>query len=290
MRSIPIDATPRPHSLFVRHARGTLLLAVAWGTGAVGGACDGPHGGTGNTGPLGIEGATCARSADCQAPLQCIDEECSTVDAESDATDARASSDASDTSATSTPEVTGTSSLTGVWTRAACETGPNPNCLDRSIDGLPDSAEFGWCGYEGYTCNACPHGFRDVQGSYRLMMADETGLPNPTLPDPATDIAERLLIDGNTFDDEIHDIRGGRDTHVRGWFFCADSAEDPRQRIFWVPQAPSTQPVYDSGLIEAGLNDAISIAYLEGQTTFTATYCRIGTPYRGLPCNDSIAR
>jgi hypothetical protein len=216
-------------------------------------------------------------------------------------TDTTDTTQPSDTNDTTQP---GVSALTGVNTNVTVTTPtPNASCAANEVDTGTHGAKYPWggltAGSTSFTCNKCPGGLQDFQGSFRAhgYAADETTPDYDKGNNAATGDAEVLLIDGNTWYSKFYDKQSDTTQETRGFFMCSQQPEHPNEHLFWVV----TEVVDDGGSgLEAGdvlRTDVIlsqgadrKLIYwmddLVGQTYVQIGYCKIGTESGGKTCND----
>ena len=195
----------------------------------------------------------------------------------------------------------GKSPLTGVQTNVTkTEPTPNPECA--AADVIPGSgAKYPWGGFAAggttYTCNACPNGHGDMQGSYRFHGFDDGreqvdySYPNPT------EYKEVVKIDGNTFYTAVEDnIEGHSAYYTRGWYFCSQPPENGSKHLFWVsldsddPTQKTSVAETDPILSDGPDNTRLFFYDQIGGTTGTARlYCKIGSERDGQTCTDPFA-
>lgn len=206
-----------------------------------------------------------------------------------------------DTSDTIEP---GTSPLTGVHTNVT-KTAPTPNPQCAAADVIPGSgAKYPWGGFsvggKTYTCDACPNGHGDMQGSYRFHGYDDgnaTERVDYSYPDPA-EYKEVVKIDGNTFYTAVEDnIEGHSAYYTRGWYFCTQPPENGSKHIFWVSldsddPAQRTSVSETDPILSDGPNNTLLFFYDEvgGSTGTVRLYCRIGSQRDGQTCTDPFAQ
>lgn len=206
-----------------------------------------------------------------------------------------------DTTDTTQP---GVSALTGVNTNVTV-TPPTPNasCDASEVDTGTHGSTYPWgglsAGGSSYTCNKCPSGLQDFQGSFRAhgYAEDETTPDYDKGNSAATGDAEILFIDGNTWYSKLYLKDGDITEEKRGYFFCSQQPEHPNEHLFWV----ITEVVDDGGSgLEAGdvlRTDVIlsqgtdrKLIYwfrdLTGQLYDQFGYCKIGTQAEGKTCNN----
>lgn len=231
-------------------------------------------------------------------PLVACDSDDGEKDTTSDTTD---TSQPGDTTDTTQP---GVSALTGVNTNVTVTTPtPNASCNAGAVDTGTHGAKYPWggltAGDKNYTCNKCPGGLQDFQGSFRAhgYAADETTPDYDKGNSAATGDAEILFIDGNTWYSKFYDKQSNTTQETRGYFVCTQQPEHPNEHLFWVV----TEVVDDGGSgLEAGdilRTDVIlsqgsdrKLIYwfddLVGQTYVQIGYCKIGTAAEGKTCNN----
>ncbi len=184
----------------------------------------------------------------------------------------------------------------------------NPGCLPAG--GSTNGTVIPWTGFihDGttYTCNACPNGDPEIQGTWRFVHD----------PDDPTKIGEdgaleTVKFDGNTFTIRSYakDDKGKMATSVkRGWYFCGLKPEFPNEMKGFVTTDVQTDgfcegPVgacWEPGLIFTGYtlgNGGGGLLwdwFYDFVTDSTSTdadqpYCRIGTFVGEHPCEDPFA-
>ncbi|MCC6619713.1 MAG: hypothetical protein IT385_00570 [Deltaproteobacteria bacterium] len=210
------------------------------------------------------------------------------------------------TTDTSTDTTPGVSPVTGVNTNLNI-TNPNPTnsgCDGSTAQTNTTGAKYPWGGLTvsgtNYTCNGCPFGYGVAQGMYRLHgFADENGDPcNPedagceadyTTPDAATDLAEILYFDGNTWYSKYKDVKaaGGPQTvESRGYYFCSMKPENPNAHVFWYTTDAEPEGTLGANTGDIKRSDVILgtaanllIFWFDGLTGETGNqykYCRLG--------------
>ena len=205
---------------------------------------------------------------------------------------------------TDTGEVAaGTSPLTGVNTNVTV-TEPTPNAACATADhpsAATGGAEYPWggltVGTTAYTCNGCPDGLPELQGSWRLHgfqdpPNDET--PDYNYPDPATKGAFELLVDGNTFMVRDSDPSAGTDVVSRGWYFCSQKPENDHKYLYWVDLGKSGADAITrtDTVLTDGTNNLLLFFFanaVSGTESLPYPLCRLGTTRNGQTCDDPFA-
>ena len=197
----------------------------------------------------------------------------------------------------------GVSPITGVNTSVPYTTPtPNAGCDPTEVDHGTYGAVYPWGGYTHwdtghtrFTCNQCPGGRAAIQGRYQLIGRGDGGEGefDPDFP-LASDEIESLYVDGNTFYVHWRDTRNGDEYEWRGYYFCSQKPENPKERIVWVPTevvqaGPSDNQVVvgkgdvsDPQLTSQEISGAAYLFYFDdgaliGGTGVGYEYCRWGT-------------
>ncbi len=199
------------------------------------------------------------------------------------------------TQETSTP---GVSPLTGVNTAVSGITEPerNAGCDDNKVLSA-SGAKYPWGGATingtTYTCNGCPNGHPDIQGTFRGFgfEPDEETSDYSKGADASSDDADLLVVDGNTWYSEIFDIQTGTTQIARGWYFCSQKPEHPNEHVFWTTTAGDEGPgsVSRSNVVLAQGNNQILMEWfyeLTGQQYTQIAYCRVGSTLGDQVCNN----
>ncbi|MFO0747625.1 MAG: hypothetical protein U1F43_18445 [Myxococcota bacterium] len=202
------------------------------------------------------------------------------------------------TTDTSTTDTTGgnTSAVTGVTKPANPKAEPTPNAGCATSDNLSYEATAGFTyPWEGatvdgttYTCDGCKTGDSKLQGQWRVhgfVNADGTGDMDYDFPDPATDYAETLFVDGNTWVSHIKDVKASSEGTVRGFYFCSQKPEMATQHLFWIVTASddADKPVgyvFETDVVLSAGGDNLILDWYDepgsvGNQDFQ--YCRLGT-------------
>lgn len=144
-----------------------------------------------------------------------------------------------DTTTGDTNVPAGTSALTGVNTNVTV-TAPTRNaaCDNGEVDNANHGAKYPWggltVGTTNYTCNACPGGLEALQGQWRFFLFDNDDNEDYTSP-AASDYAEVVYIDGNTWYTKIYDSQASPKTvEARGYYACLQQPEHPNKHLLWV--------------------------------------------------------
>lgn len=198
---------------------------------------------------------------------------------------------------TTTP---GTSAITGVSTDGVSCTEPTfaQGCTGAGPNAATSGFSYPWCGLDtgvdDYTCQGCPNGIINFQGTYRAIK-DGTASP-PELD--FEDYKETVAIDGNTFALKILDDNGDL-SEAKGWILCTETPENNAREIFWVQvDGHSPSGSWKAGAIERTANvivtgtDAAVIYWyddLTGEANVSQEYCRIGGTIGGVDCTDPFA-
>jgi len=224
----------------------------------------------------------------------------------SDATSTTDTSTTTDT-ATATDTTSGgdtsgaaSSALTGVDKPANPKAEPTPNAACATTEANPDYDPTGAFTYpwEGatvngtaYTCNGCKSGDPKIQGKWRVHgfeNPDGTGDADYDFPDPETDYAETLFVDGNSFEVHLKDAKapsGQQEARYRGFYFCSEMPEATAPHLYWIVtevDLGSDQPgdVFESDVIQPGGSDNNLIYWYNevgGTQNKDFQYCKIGT-------------
>lgn len=188
-----------------------------------------------------------------------------------------------------------TSALTGVDTGVTVTAPtPNPACSRDQVDRGDHGASYPWGGLTAggttYTCNKCPTGLSTFQGMWRAHgFADDGLTPDFSKGASASDDAEILFIDGNTWYSRMHDQQSGRTVESRGWFFCSQKPEHPNEHLFWVTVEPNAGRASESDVILSQGDDLRLIFWYDevgGGTGISIGYCKIGSQAGGVSCNN----
>ncbi|MFT7582379.1 MAG: hypothetical protein ACI9MR_004061 [Myxococcota bacterium] len=216
-----------------------------------------------------------------------------------------------DTTATDTADTTtdtgdtnttpGTSAVTGVSVAADCNGVDQTGCTAtyQGTGGFTYPMCPPTIGSTDYTCQKCPSGIAGLQGMYRVFGEDENMEPDYSTPDPDTDYAELLFIDGNSWYSVIKDARNGSTAETRGYYMCVDAGQRGEQIFFIttdVSQAGAggakVGDVTETDLIASG-TDVINLFYYTEAGTAVDTgiflfYCRIGSMTGGQTCTNTV--
>lgn len=194
------------------------------------------------------------------------------------------------------------SGITGVETNASVtEPTQNPACF--SGDSVVDHNGLGypWGGANladtSFTCNGCPNGLPVLQGRFRLHgfkpNSDEVDYSEPN---PVTDYASVLFVDGNTFYVATHDAREGKSTWSSGYYFCSMKAENGAKHLYW-QDLDSAKAENVGGwtrtdtILSQGSGNNLLIKFFDTVDTSNGgglnyPYCRIGSSTDGQVCFD----
>jgi len=220
-----------------------------------------------------------------------------------------ATNDTNTTSDTSLGDVApGTSALTGVNTNVT-STPPTPNagCDLSEVDNTNHGARYPWNGFtEGattYTCNKCPGGHPALQGQWRAFEYEaDNDTPNYEAP-AASDQAEILFVDGNTWYTGYYDSRESVSrVDARGYYFCTQKPEHPNEHLGWVilEADPEGALGYDTGgsygsdvpLTATGELRMYYYATIAEQNgahlDATRPYCKFGATSAGKTCTNPL--
>ncbi len=225
-----------------------------------------------------------------------------------DATTTQAETTVAETTATETtadvPD--GTSALTGVNTKVTV-TAPTPNASCATADQLEPptgGAAYPWggltVGATTYTCNGCPDGLKELQGSWRLhgfLPAPNDDTPDYAWPDPATDGGFVLRVDGNTFYTRDVDPQQSTNEVSRGWYFCSMKPENGQKHLYWVntetdPSGGAGDVTRTDRILTDG-SDRLLVFFFDDPATGTSNFpyplCRIGSTVGDQTCTDPFA-
>lgn len=214
--------------------------------------------------------------------------------ADAASSDAQSQADAPDTVAVDAPTVTADTIPTG-------DAPPrNPACSPPAT--TSKGQQVPWKGYAKgnltFTCNACPTGDPEIQGSWRLVDG-ETDDPSVPFSDGAKEV---IQFDGNTFTDHLHqpDHDVMTDQTTSGWYFCADKAELPSKHHVFVLQSAAPDGAFNNhagdafgaDVLMAGPNILVLDMYdgIAGNNLGPYHYCRIGSTVNGNACTDPFAK
>jgi len=215
----------------------------------------------------------------------------------SDTTSPTTTTTTTTTTDTSQPDTTNpqTSALTGVSkpTNPDPEPTPNAGCSGPQVQNYTPTGgfEYPWqgatAGATTYTCDGCKTGDPKLQGAWRVHGFADSGDPDYSFPDPLTDYAETLKVDGNTFEIHIRDqhaAEGEKDQLIRGWYFCAQKPEANNEHLFWVITDVDQGTDQPGDVIESdvflGSGDNIAtywFASVGASENDQAQYCKIGS-------------
>jgi len=169
---------------------------------------------------------------------------------------------------------------------------PNPGGLTYPFGGLT-------VGGTSYTCNGCPNGHPDIQGRWRFHMMgrqENPDLVDYTLPDPVTDYAQVLFVDGNTFYWGVRDVQEQRTAQHRGYYFCSMRTENSAKHIYWVftdsDESDSVSRILRTDTILSGGSNNFLFSIFDSPTGGSEFqnfyYCRFGSSKDGHTCGDPM--
>ena len=197
------------------------------------------------------------------------------------------------------------SELTGVETNVSVTpVTPNASCDASEVDNTDHGATYPFGGLEvegtSYTCNKCPNGNKELQGSWRThgWKADNEDEVDYSIGSEATD-ANVLLVDGNTFSYEVRQTDGANYI-ARGYYVCTQKPEHPNEHIFW--QVVETEPANVLGtpdvpglwrtdvVLNSGPDNILLFwfAALTGDQQYSLGYCRVGSTVGDQTCNNPL--
>jgi len=230
---------------------------------------------------------------------------CGDSESKGDTTTTSTSDTTSTTDTATTTDTTSdpnTSSITGVTKPANPKPEPTPDPACAANENNPDYAatsgfKYPWEGIEigdaDFTCNGCKTGDPRLQGKWRVhgfVNPDGTGDMDYDFPNPATDYAETLFVDGNTFEVHLKDAKapsGQQEGVYRGFYFCSEMPQQPGAHLFWIvtdSDMGSTEPgdIFESDVGQGAQGSASNILiywYDEVGSTQNKDYqyCKLGT-------------
>ncbi len=181
----------------------------------------------------------------------------------------------------------------------------NPQCApgDEGVYGTV----IPWNGldYEGktYTCDECPGGIEQLQGTWRFYDCD----PGVTVP-ASSEYAEVLIFDGNTWTNRVAGTDLGQwvDATSTGFYFCSQKPENEKEVKVFVTQTMEPAgawgrvvgDVWSSDIvgIETGMNDFLAWFYdgIATQETdddwyFNGCFCKVGDQLNGETCANPFS-
>ncbi len=198
------------------------------------------------------------------------------------------------------------SSATYKWSIPDTPPTPNPECKAPIDEDLGDYYEWDGFTHDGktFSCNFCPKGHPDFQGSWRAIF-DRQG-DDPTIPyDKDPTYKEKLEIHGNAFTWTMDGDDLGKNVHavVKGWYWCGSKPEvynesrvivvtsvEPEGAFGWEKGVVITADILYSqpnGLLYADYGGFVTEA--GSNWVLNQPYCRIGLQYGGKACDDPFA-
>jgi len=153
-------------------------------------------------------------------------------------------------------------------------------------------------GAKSFSCNACPNGLPVLQGKFRVHGFQENAdKVDYSAPDPVTDYAWVLFVDGNTFYSAENDVVAGKSTQARGYYFCSMKSENSAKHLYFVdlensnPDRVGQWSRTDSVLSQSNGNSLLIKFFNNAANTgdasgFDYPFCRIGSTADGQTCYD----
>ncbi len=181
---------------------------------------------------------------------------------------------------------------------------PNPACTQSDSVVTGDGLAYPWAGATiagtNFTCNGCPNGLPELQGRFRVHgFKPDSDEVDYSQPDPATDYASILFVEGNTFYVATHDARENSTTWSRGYYFCSMKLENGAKHIYWNDLDSSESASVGNWtrtdtILSQGGGKNLLIKFFGSTNTADARgidfpYCKIGTSTDGQVCSDPFA-
>lgn len=153
-------------------------------------------------------------------------------------------------------------------------------------------------GNKTFSCNSCPNGHPDLQGRYRIHGWKEgSEQVDYSIPNPVTDQAWVLFVDGNTFYSAEHDAIRQRSSQSRGYYFCSMKVENGAKHLYFSdvensnPEGIGNWSRTDSILSQNGGNNLLirffhNAADTTDKSGIDFPFCRIGSVTDGQTCTD----
>jgi hypothetical protein len=178
---------------------------------------------------------------------------------------------------------------------------PNASCFanDEIIEHTGLAYPWGGATIGGrtFTCNGCPNGLPILQGRFRVHgYLPDSDTVDYREPDPVTDLAWILFIDGNTFFTIEYDAQRQRTSWSRGRYFCSMKAENGAKHLYWQDLESSNsasvgQWTRTDTILSSGGGKNLLIKFFNSVNTSDASgidfpFCKIGTTTDGQLCND----
>lgn len=165
-----------------------------------------------------------------------------------------------------------------------------------------DDLAYPWAGAtvgtKTFSCNACPNGMPELQGRFRVHgFQPDADKVDYSAPNPVTDYAWVLFVDGNTFYSAENDVVQGMTTQSSGYYFCSMKSENSAKHLYFVdlnnsnPDRIGQWSRTDSILSQNGGNNLLIKFFNNAANTNDASgydypFCRIGSTSDGQTCQD----